>query len=191
MTGRCRHDAICCGGSVTRVGHLHPDDHAHLQAPTNHHMPDHTDTAPRPFSRLTQLARSTQGIRIAVIIGVGAVLAGMSRTDPAATAAFPPCPTQAILGIDCPACGGLRGTHALLNGELRDALDYNLMLPLLLAVLAAPVLAWLAPLVGRPTRTFNPPGWLIYSVLFVLAVFSVLRNVPVDSLDFLAADLSS
>ncbi len=39
---------------------------------------------------------------------------------------MPKCPTKAIFGIDCPGCGLQRSAHALLHGNLKEALGYNL-----------------------------------------------------------------
>lgn len=53
---------------------------------------------------------------------------------------LPPCPTRAILGVECPGCGSGRCISALLEGDVRSALSYNLLLPpalLLLVVRAA------------------------------------------------------
>ena len=50
-------------------------------------------------------------------------------------ALYPPCPSKLLLGVDCPGCGGLRGTHDLLHGDVAGALDHNLLLIPFLAML--------------------------------------------------------
>ena len=42
--------------------------------------------------------------------------------DPDKGGAYPLCPSKALFGVDCPACGGLRGTNALLHGRIGEAL---------------------------------------------------------------------
>ena len=75
-------------------------------------------------------------------------------------------------GLDCPLCGGLRGTYALLHGDVATALDHNVLLPLFLVVaMVLGVAAWL-----RPGRAPSAAVW--WSVGAVAAVFFVLRNLP-------------
>jgi hypothetical protein len=55
------------------------------------------------------------------------------------TGVYPPCPSQLILGVDCPACGGLRATSSLLHGDIGSFLDHNVLLAIVFPVL---VLTW-------------------------------------------------
>lgn len=50
--------------------------------------------------------------------------------DPADSHFYPRCYFHAITGLECPGCGSLRALHALLHGQLRNALRLN---PLLFA----------------------------------------------------------
>ena len=68
--------------------------------------------------------------------------------DPA-TGVYPPCPSQLILGVDCPACGGLRATSSLLHGDIASFLDHNVLLAIVFPVL---VLTWVLAL----WRKLNP-----------------------------------
>jgi Protein of unknown function (DUF2752) len=124
-------------------------------------------------------------------VGGLAALAGMTAyvglVDPARGGAYPLCPSRFLLGLDCPACGGLRGTHDLLHGDVVSALDHNLLLPLWLGVFAVMLAVWAAPLVGRAVPAVRPPRWLVATGIAVAAVFAVLRNLPVDGLEFLAS----
>jgi hypothetical protein len=95
-----------------------------------------------------------------------------------------------LLGIDCPACGGLRGTHDLLHGDVVGALDHNLLLPLLLALYAYAAVVAFAPLVGRVVRPLHPPRWALVAGAVVLATFTVVRNLPVAGLEFLGSGTS-
>ena len=130
------------------------------------------------------------GRRWRVLGGLAALTtatAYLGLVDPASGGAYPPCPSQALFGIDCPACGGLRGTHALLNGDVVGALDHNLLLPLLLALPAAALALWLLPLIGRPVPRVRLPGWSVVAAAAVATGFTVLRNLPVAGLEFLAS----
>ena len=85
---------------------------------------------------------------------------------------MPKCPVHLLTGLDCPACGGLRMTHDLLNGNLAAAWADNALLlllaPLLLVLLGKWALAWVA---GRSYRIPVPLASLILltSVCWMLA----------------------
>jgi hypothetical protein len=120
-----------------------------------------------------------------------AALAGATTTvaliDPQGGGPYPPCPSRTLFGLDCPGCGGLRGTHDLLHGHVLSALDHNLLLPVTLVVLAVGLGMWLLPLVGRPARPLRPPRWAVTAAVVVVAAFTVLRNLPVPGLEWLGS----
>ena len=115
-----------------------------------------------------------------VLLGLGAVVAAMvlARFDPnAADSVLPPCPFLALTGWLCPGCGSTRALHALLHGDLGQALAMN---PLL--VVSMPLLGWMAVNaagVNVPGRRWlmpwaaNPKLWLV-----VLLGYALLRNLP-------------
>lgn len=123
--------------------------------------------------------------RAATLAAGVAATAYIALVDPARGGAYPLCPSRVLLGIDCPACGGLRGTHDLLHGHLGRALDHNLLLPAYLGVIAVMAGLWLLPLVGRPAPALHLPRWLAVAALVVVAAFTVARNLPIDGLRFL------
>jgi len=152
--------------------------------------------APRPPGPPTALphrheAARTRDPRLSRVAGLAAaagVTAYVGLVDPAAGGAYPLCPSRFVLGLDCPACGGLRGTHDLLHGDVAAALDHNLLLPLLLGFFGVAFALWLAPLVGRPVRPLRLPRWALVVGITVAVGFAVLRNLPVEGLEFLASD---
>ncbi len=92
---------------------------------------------------------------------------------------FPRCALFEATGFQCPGCGGLRATHALLNGNLGAAWKLNA-----LYVCYLPILGWVGLVIAarrfgrRLPNPFAAP-WVI-GVLFGFAmVFGVLRNLPV------------
>ncbi len=111
-------------------------------------------------------------------LGAGAVAMVLARFDPSASdSVLPPCPFHAVTGLFCPGCGSTRTLHALLHGDLMQALAMN---PLL--VVAIPLLAWMAlnaagaNLPGRRLLqpwAGNPRAWLA-----VLLGYWILRNLP-------------
>lgn len=98
--------------------------------------------------------------------------------DPNVSGSYGFCPFLATTGWDCPFCGGLRGTYALLHGDVAGALDHNVLLPLLLV--GAGVVGWLLWW-GRMPKwvglSRGGRGWIVASVV-VLVVFWVVRNLP-------------
>jgi hypothetical protein len=125
--------------------------------------------------------------RLATLAGLGAAVGYLWALDPAAGGVWPPCPSRLLFGIDCPGCGGLRGTHDLLHGDVVGALDHNILLPAILAVIAVMLGMWMLPLVGRPARAAHPPRWAIVAAALLVAVFTVVRNLPVPALAFLGS----
>jgi hypothetical protein len=127
-------------------------------------------------------------VRWATLAAVAGATAYVGLVDPSRAGVYPLCPSRLLFGVDCPACGGLRGAHALLTGHLGQALDHNLLLPGFLAVLGAVLALWLRPLVGRPAATLPLPRWVSLGTAALLAAFTLARNLPVAPLEFLASD---
>ena len=130
-------------------------------------------TKPAHGARLLQAAPT-------LLLGLGAIAVAtvLARLDPNATnSILPPCPFLALTGWFCPGCGSTRALHALLHGDVVQALAMN---PLL--VIASPLLAWMA----LNAAGANPPGHCLLMPwsanpkfwLVVLLGYGVLRNLP-------------
>lgn len=121
----------------------------------------------------------------ALAVGAVAGCAVLALADPGEGGLYPRCPTQVLLGMDCPACGTLRGAHALLRGRPGQALDHNLLL-----VLAVPFagLVWLslvARALGRPVALPRVPSWVVPVVVAVAIAFTIVRNLGPGGLAWL------
>jgi len=123
----------------------------------------------------------------AAVLALGAVAgcAVLAAVDPAEGGPYPACPTRVLLGLDCPACGTLRGGHALLHGRVAQALDHNVLL-----VVAVPVavVAWVvlvARALGRPVAAPRVPRWALGAAIAVAVAFTVLRNLGPAGLGWL------
>ena len=127
------------------------------------------------------------GARWATLAAVAGATAYVGLVDPSGGGVHPLCPSRALFGVDCPACGGLRGTHDLLSGHVGQALDHNLLLPGFLAVLGVALALWLLPLVGRPAGTLRLPRWATVGAVALVAAFTVARNLPLAPLEFLGS----
>lgn len=127
----------------------------------------------------------TRWRRLAPVAATGlaafAALGYLAAFDPEQGGHYPACPTQALLGVDCPGCGGLRAAHALTRGDVVTAADHNLALFIMvpLAVLAYAVWAmrswrgWSREVTYAAYRRRN--RWLLIGVI-ALVVFGVIRN---------------
>ncbi len=153
-----------------------------------------------------------RGRRLVAPLAVGAAaVAGfvyVGAVDPNQPGHYPLCPTQALTGLDCPGCGGLRCVHSLARGDLVGALDHNALAVLVLLPLA--VVAW-AVWVRRewrgPERSEEPAGEAaggasvatvaalaaparvasttgVWALVALMTVFTVARNV--DAVPWLA-----
>jgi len=131
--------------------------------------------------------------RHAASLAAGALLgcALLALVDPDESGPYPPCPTQALLGLDCPACGTLRGVHALSRGRIVEALDHNLLL-----LLAAPIgllvwLGWVRAALGRPPIVTldarRVPRWTVPALALLAGAFAILRNLPLEGLAWLGS----
>lgn len=119
---------------------------------------------------------------LATLAGTALGLTYLGIVDPNEAGHYPLCPTRALLGIDCPGCGLLRGTHDLVTGNLAGALDNNI---LLIAIVPIAIIAWIAWFrrSWRGTRAavtyeqFRRRNGLMIVALAVALAFGVVRNL--------------
>jgi hypothetical protein len=116
---------------------------------------------------------------VALIAGLGGYLAAV---DPRQPGSYPTCPFHAITGLWCPGCGSLRAMHDVLHGRLVEALGYN---ALLMVVLPVAVIAGVRVAFNR-TQSRGLPAWAAPWALVVLAVWTVVRNLPYAPFTILA-----
>ena len=127
---------------------------------------------PTPSGRLTRWLWLGGGL-------VGATgLFLLWRFEPEGQFFFPRCFLHAATGLECPGCGGLRATHALLHGDIAAAWRLNPML-----LLGLPLVAWSVAAVAAARRGWRWPNPLAHPAGVALAVsaallFGVLRNLP-------------
>ncbi len=99
------------------------------------------------------------------------------RIDPNIGRVLPPCPLHALTGLYCPGCGSTRALHALLHGDVGQAMAMNPLLVLALPVLAAMALnaaGWKPPRSEPLWRALaRPTPWL-----WLLPGYMLLRNLP-------------
>ena len=129
--------------------------------------------------------------RTAPLVAGGLALGACVYTalrDPSRQGGFLPCPFHAVTGLWCPGCGMTRGMHALLHGQVRAALGFNL---LLVAVVPLAIYGWFNWLDLRPAGRRLPRLTAVPSQVWTVAVvfafaFGVARNLPIAPLRALA-----
>lgn len=126
--------------------------------------------------------RRLRGLAALALAGAAGTAVLVVR-DPHEGGSFAVCPSLALLGVQCPGCGSLRGVHDLATGQIAEAVGHNALLVPVLAVLVWWWAAQVAAASGRPSwaeRVPGPPSGrrTTVAVVAVLAVFTVLRNLP-------------
>jgi len=135
-------------------------------------FPEQRDTRPR-MRRLAPVM--AVGIAAMVVSGYVALV------DPEAGGHYPACPTQALFGVDCPGCGGIRSAHSLLRGDFSAALDHNLAALILIPLSVVALVMWarrswsgITP--AQSEQSFRRRNrWLLIGVI-ALVVFGIVRN---------------
>ncbi len=127
-----------------------------------------------------------------VLAGAGVLSAAGSalvvrQFNPVTTSFFPVCPLYALTGIACPGCGLTRGFHALFNGDVLTAMDYNALIPIY-AFIFGYLIVSLGLIAGRGRglswKIFKPKA--MYGFLIAALAFAVLRNLPFYPFSILA-----
>lgn len=111
------------------------------------------------------------------------------KYDPEMYSFFPECPFHKYLGLDCPGCGSQRAVHALLHGDVLQALNYNALLVFSLPFLLIHFLLKIAGFITRRNLVWNiwyKPA--TPKVIFVVVIlFWIGRNIPTAPFTYLAA----
>ena len=114
--------------------------------------------------------------------GIAAATVALHLRDPHEQGTWGICPTNALFGIECPGCGGLRAVNDLTNLQVLDAASSNLLFVASLPVIVYVFGRWAwgrwrggrgtrptAPCPGRPSPSW--PSWW----------FHLVRNTPAGS----------
>jgi Protein of unknown function (DUF2752) len=128
--------------------------------------------------------------RSAVIAAVLAVCAGGAYIyifNPVGTDVYPKCPFHTLTGLHCPGCGTVRALHQLLHGNVLAAMRFNPLAVVLLPPVAYGMLSIGLQFVGlKPLPSKFIPAFWIWTLLAVILLYWVLRNIPCQPFTLLA-----
>ena len=120
------------------------------------------------------------------VAGLG-ILAVYPPTD--ASSYYPGCIFHQCTGLHCPGCGITRALHSLLNGQFRQAIAYNGVGLVLLAVVSISMVrslwAWAAGERIGPRPPRRTP-WLAWALATFMILYGVARNLPMEPFSSLA-----
>ena len=91
---------------------------------------------------------------------------------------LPKCFFHELTGLYCPGCGVQRSFHALLNGHVLSAIDYNLLFILFLPLIIYFILAFTwGKKLSASSFIYKPV--FSFTVVIVVISFWALRNIPI------------
>lgn len=100
------------------------------------------------------------------------------KYDPEKVKIFPPCVFHSITGLYCPGCGMTRAIHALLNGEILKAVNFNplffLFLPLFFYMGTIQIKSLIKT--GKITN-IRINYHIIRLIVLIVVLFWILRNI--------------
>jgi Protein of unknown function (DUF2752) len=152
------------------------------------------DTQPDTGDVPGVLRERTRFERLQVPLLTGGLVGGLTIAlhfrDPHGSGSWGFCPFYALTGLYCPGCGGLRAVNDLTNGDLLGAASSNLVFVALVPLIVFGWIRWTgrawsgppatAPAAARERFGVSAGVWVIVFAV-VLAVFCVLRNLPMGS----------
>ena len=121
---------------------------------------------------------------LAIVLPIGAAV--LYHFPPGEYDFYPRCMLQSWTGLYCPGCGGTRCIGALVRADLPQAMAYNALLVVLLPFGA--VMSFAMAYRDWTGRRLLPrmPQWAITTLVWLIILFGVLRNVDVYPLTLLA-----
>jgi hypothetical protein len=118
-------------------------------------------------------------IKAAVIIFITAVcILTLYLLNPAEYTYYPTCYLYLLTGKLCPGCGGMRGMHQLLHGNIYEALKFNLLLVAVVPAGTYYLLSEFSVLIfSKPFPHLPHSKSIFYPILFIVVLYWILRNL--------------
>lgn len=118
-------------------------------------------------------------VRAAVAIVAAATLISFYLLAVRLTGIMPRCIFKLATGWDCPGCGSQRALRAFLHGDLLQALESNLLIPVALLYLVLLGITWVScgnPRMRRVYDRMTSPTALIVIAAIIIA-WAIIRNL--------------
>lgn len=123
--------------------------------------------------------------RLAAPIACGCCLvAGATyvvAAEPGTRSSFVPCPFRSLTGLWCPGCGLTRATVSLTQGDIGQALRYNVFVVVALAAIVIGWSMWTWQRLRDRRITLVPDRlrpWLLGVMIVMIVGYGVMRNLP-------------
>ena len=124
---------------------------------------------------------------LAIAMSIPPAIAVLYHFPPDQYTFYPRCIFKLLTGLNCPGCGGTRCLHALVHGDLLQALAFNPLVVLALPyVLVAGTQLVLRDGLGKKASIWRLPSWSISVLFWVVVTFWILRNVDAYPFQLLA-----
>lgn len=115
-----------------------------------------------------------------------AVLAGIAAVNVISVVGFGiPCLFYLVTGLKCPGCGNTTAVMALLHTDFKGAFEANMLFPLEFAYMLWVIIYSTVRYIEKGEGDLFPDYKAVnIPVLVVVAVWSVVRNIPAFTLGF-------
>ncbi len=114
---------------------------------------------------------------IAATAFAGAALMFLYGHDPSAHAWYPRCAFHALTGLQCPGCGATRALYHMLHGDIRAAIQFNLLFVLVSPALALGTAAEGIAMWNDRATNLVRHRWISASVAVLVIAWAVIRNL--------------
>ncbi|MFA5403902.1 MAG: DUF2752 domain-containing protein [Ignavibacteria bacterium] len=128
--------------------------------------------------RLSKIFENKKFKAAVIIFVTAACLLTLYLLNPAVYTYHPPCYLYLLTGKLCPGCGGMRGMHQLLHGNLNEAFKLNLLLILFIPFGVYYLLSQFSILIfNKSFPDLISIKYIFYPVLFIVVLYWILRNL--------------
>ena len=132
----------------------------------------------------TDLARDERRLHTVAAGVLCALVAAVTFAKPGHSSYLPPCIFHAFTGLFCPGCGTTRAMWYLVHGHPIHALGENALSVLLMPLVVYDLGAVLTRRWITVSSRLRP--WMMWSLLALVIVFTVFRNIPGSPFSLLA-----
>lgn len=125
----------------------------------------------------SEALKNKRYIAAMLLTGIAAFFYIMWKLDPVKDRLYPACWYYSLTGKLCPGCGGLRGTHAFLNGDILTSLAYNPLIAIFIPVMIYFIIYNIIALIkGSYPPNFLNKKLFIYILVSIIIIFWIVRN---------------